>query len=97
MSAALGPTREERGFIPGSDKLPGDVLIPYWTGGQDTALDVTVINPLQIATVAHAAITPGYALTIAYNRKMRGAEEDSYSLNFLVLDLLTCTYICVLV
>ena len=76
MSAALGPSREERGLIPGSDKRPGDVLIPCWTGGQDTALDLTVTNPLQIGTVGRAAYEPGYVLTVAYKRKMSGAEEE---------------------
>ena len=36
-----------------------DVLIPYWNGGKDTALDVTVINPLQAAEVQGAAAIPG--------------------------------------
>ena len=38
-------------------------------------LDVTVINPLQAATVAGAATTPGHALTVAYQRKMQWAME----------------------
>ena len=59
VSAALGPTRNEKVLIPGSAKQPGDILIPYWTAGQATALDVTVINPLQSATVGHAATVPG--------------------------------------
>ena len=39
-------------------------------------LDVTVINPLQDATVERAAAEPGHALGVAFNRKMRGAEEE---------------------
>ena len=39
-------------------------------------MDVTVVNPLQAATLAGAATTPGHALSFAYNRKVRGAEED---------------------
>ena len=35
-------------------------------------LDTTVIHPLQVGTVrTGAATTPGFALTNAYNRKMR--------------------------
>ena len=75
VSAALGPKKEERFLIPGRDRRPGDVFIPHWTGGRDTALDVTVINPLQLATVVEAATTPGYALDLAYKRKMREVEE----------------------
>ena len=39
-------------------------------------MDVTVVSPLQAATVAEAAVTPGHALTFAYQRKLRGAAED---------------------
>ena len=52
--------------------MPADLLIPGWCGGRDAALDVTVIHPLQAATRAGAATTPGYALTFAYDRKVRG-------------------------
>ena len=75
VSAALGPTREDRALIPGTEARPADVLIPNWTGGKDTALDVTVINPLQTTLVAQAATTPGHALTVAYNRKMTQSAE----------------------
>ena len=73
VAAALGPTKEGRFLLPGADRRPADVFIPTWAGGRDAALDVTVINPLQAATVARAATTPGSALTYAYDRKMRGA------------------------
>ena len=75
MSASLAPTREDRALLPGTDARPADVLIPHWTGGRDTALDVTVVNPLQGALVAQAANSPGHALTHAYNRKMQGTGE----------------------
>ena len=55
---------------------PPDVLIPHWTGGLDTAWDVTVTHPLQAATVAGAAASPGHALEVAVQRKNRGALED---------------------
>ena len=74
LSAALGPTREYRAFIPGTEARPADVLIPNWTGGRDTALDVTVINPLQTALAARSATTPGHALNVAYTRKTQSAE-----------------------
>ena len=62
-------------MIPGSNTKPADVFVPGYTAGRGTAYDVTVINPLQSATVAQAAITPGHALNVAYNRKMNGAAE----------------------
>ena len=76
VAASLGPSREGRFLLPGDDRRPADVLIPHWTGGQDTAWDVTVIHPLQAATVAGAAASPGHALEVAVNRKNRGALED---------------------
>ena len=36
-------------LLPGSDDRPADILIPIWTEGEDTALDVTVVNPPQQA------------------------------------------------
>ena len=75
-NAALGPVKEGRFLLPGADRRPADVLIPNWTGGQDTALDVTVTSSLQDATVDREAIEPGYALNLAHDRKLRGAQED---------------------
>ena len=46
-----------------------DLFIPAWTGGKDTALDITVV-PLQVAMVQQAAVTPGHALVKAHERKM---------------------------
>ena len=42
--ACLAPTREERALIPGTDARPADLLLPSWTAGRDTALDVTVVS-----------------------------------------------------
>ena len=75
-SAGLAPVKEGRFLLPGADRRPADVLLPHWAGGRDAALDVTIIHPLQDATMPNAATTPGFALTFAYERKMRGAEED---------------------
>ena len=75
-SAALGPTKENRFLLPGQDRRPADVFIPSWAGGLDAAFDVTVVNPLQEATLAEAAATPGYALEWRYGTKMNGAFED---------------------
>ena len=51
------------------------MLIPQWAAGLDAAIDVTVVNPLQRATVERAATTAGYATTFAFQRKVRGAGE----------------------
>ena len=44
---------------PGVGRRPADVLIPNWSQGRDAGLDVTVIHPLQEATVAGAAVEAG--------------------------------------
>ena len=75
-AAGLAPIKEGRFLLPGDDRRPADVFIPYWAGGLDAALDVTVVNPLQDATLAGASTSPGHALTFAHDRKVRGAEED---------------------
>ena len=63
-------------ILPGGDRRPADIYLPSWAEGRDAALDVTVINPLQQATVAEAAVTPGHSLSVAFERKMRGAADD---------------------
>ena len=70
VKAALGPTKEGQYLLPGEGGKPADIFIPRHSGGKDSALDVTVINPLQAATVAQAAETPGYALQVAHRRKL---------------------------
>ena len=75
QTACLGATREGRALLPGTEARPADVLIPLWTGGRDTALDMTVINPLQTQQVRHAADKAGAALEAAFTRKMNQAGE----------------------
>ena len=71
VSASLGPSREDRGLIPGADGArPADLYIPLWApGGKDAALDVCVVSPLQQATIKSAAKEPGYALLMCTNQK----------------------------
>ena len=69
VCSALSPTREDRAIIPGSDARPADVLIPNWSGGKDTALDVTVVNPLQTALVSRAATKAGSALEVRVRKR----------------------------
>ena len=45
--------------------------MPNWAAGRDAAMDVTVVNPMQAATLVQAATTQGHALSLA-----RGAAED---------------------
>jgi hypothetical protein len=75
QAASLAPKKEAPSLIPGSLARPADVYIPMWRGFK-TAFDVTVINPLQQAHKHHAAITAGYALGVARDRKMNLYAQD---------------------
>merc|ERR1712012_269079 len=65
-----------RALLPGTNWRPADIFIPRWAGGRDAALDVMVTHPLKEGTRARAATEPGYALTLAYNNKMRDAANQ---------------------
>ena len=70
--ALLSPTREERFLLAQQGReleRPGDVVIPNWTAGQDTACDITVISSLQAAQVKKAAEEAGSALDHRFNNK----------------------------
>ena len=69
-AAALGPAREDRALLPGTEAKPADILLPGWSGGKDTALDITVVNPLHTAYINQSAAVPGHALRKAYEKKM---------------------------
>ena len=65
----LNPVKEGRFLLPGNDRCPADVYLPNWSAGRDAALDISVVNPLQQATVNEAAVTPGHS---------EGGEENCY-------------------
>ena len=68
--------KEPAGLLPGSDDQPADVLIPFWTNGQDSTLDVTVVNPLQAGLVVRAFQGGQSAVESAhYAGKVRKHEE----------------------
>ena len=71
--------KESKHLLQGSSRKPADILLPFWTGGKDTAWDVTVVHPLQFSMVARAATTPGHGAQEAYARKWRGAGEQCLS------------------
>ena len=68
--------KEPAGLLPGSDDRPADVLIPFWTDGQDSTLDVMVVNPLQAGLVVRAFQGGQSAVESAhYAGKVRKHEE----------------------
>ena len=62
------------GLLPGSDDRLADVLIPIWTEGHDTALDITVVNPLQQALVVRTFEEGDSAVAHAHKEKLRKYE-----------------------
>jgi len=78
-SANLAPRKEERALLPGTNSKPADVLIPHWTGGRDTALDVTVVSPLLPNRLTKAVETPGHTLTQAFHDKCRNTLQACQS------------------
>ena len=91
-AAALSPVKEGRFLLPGADRRPADIFIRGWAGGQDAALDVTVINPLQDLTRAGAAASPGHAADVAFQRKMVGAAEACRAEGIVFLPLAAETF-----
>ena len=50
-SAGLRPTRENQALLPCTEARPTDILLPGWSWGKDTVLDIKVVNPLQTAFI----------------------------------------------
>ena len=71
----------------GEGGKPADVFIPRHAGGKDSALDVTVVNPLQAALVAQAAETPGHALAVAHKRKLDKSWQPCHEQGIVFLPL----------
>ena len=69
QAAALSPRREVSSLVPGSTSRPADIFVPSWVQGQPTALDVTVISPLQQVTLSELCHSWVCSLLC------RGAEE----------------------
>ena len=67
QSAALAPSRETLGLVPGSQARPDNIFLPCWSLGHPSAFDVLIISPLQELT---AAKTPGHALKVGVQRKL---------------------------
>ena len=74
-------------MIPNASSRPADVYLPTWERRLPSALDVTVISPLQLQTVDIAATTQGHAITVAESRKMTFHAEScrSQGINFIPL------------
>ena len=68
-AAAFSPILEIGHIIPGSQRRPGDITIPDWSGGLPAAIDVTVTSPLQQNTILGAATECGVAARLRQQAK----------------------------
>ena len=92
VAAGLGPVKEGRFLLPGTDRRPADILVPNWVVGKDAAMDVTIVTPLQAATMPAAAQTAGHALNHAYDQKVNEAEELCWRQGIAFLPLVAETF-----
>ena len=80
VNAALVLRKEDWSLLQqGIDAMPADVLIPHWMGVRDTALDMTVVNPLQARQAWYPRPQPLHPRTRSdpclYNWKIQGTCE----------------------
>ena len=61
-SASMQPRVEAEGLVRGNKERPGDITLPGYPRGTDSALDVTVVNPLQHKYQAQSAVNKGAAM-----------------------------------
>ena len=59
----------------GPARRPADILLRAWQGGQDTAVDVTVVHPLQVAQLPWTRMKAESFLKQAESRKVTNNES----------------------
>ena len=80
--AGLSPIREPRFLIPGSDRRPGDLMLPAFSdqshgqGYQDALLDVVISSTTRGDIVAKNAEAAGAAAALAAERKLQRMGEQ---------------------
>jgi hypothetical protein len=78
----LNPELEKRGILGHTDKSqrrPGDVTIPDWTGGRGLAIDVAVICPVAESHLSQAEPCESYAVKekhATYDEGFKGTQFD---------------------
>ena len=83
---------EPDGLLTGSDDRPADILLPLWTNGKDTALDVTVVNPMRADLVERGAREAGSAVQHAFTAKMAKYDERCAQEGIVFLPLAADTF-----
>ena len=54
---------------------PGEVTIPHYTAGCDTAMDITVIDGMWQDILKRCAEEPKHAVSVAYHTKLSKSGE----------------------
>ena len=68
----VGPLREVKGLLEGSEDVPANVYLRGWTSGKDTCLDIMATNnALQVGTLERWAKDGAYALDQVMARSLR--------------------------
>ena len=68
----LSPRKEVPNLIPDNPNLrPADIFIHSFVGGNDTALDVTVVSPMSVNLLDKEAREPGASLEFRYKEKVQ--------------------------
>ena len=85
---------ETRFLLPGDETglKPADCFSPAWTGGRDTSFDVVTVHPCQLLHAKHSAVTPGYSLNAAHNRKLRHYQTRLQQRGVAFFPLAVCTF-----
>ena len=65
----LAPICEKENLIPDNNSRRGDIYLPSWSAGEQSALDVTITSPMQPSLISDAERRCGLALTNAEDRK----------------------------
>ena len=81
-----------KGLIPSRGDRPADIFIPSFTQGHDTALDVTVVSPLQTSLVSQAAREPGVALQTRHTDKLRKHQQSCHQMGLVFTPLVCSTF-----
>ena len=83
-------TREERNLLPGSNRIPGDLVLKFQgKNGADLCADVTVVSSQKDDVIERGAVEVGWAALTGHHRKERlvGAACRAQNLDFVPLSV----------
>ena len=83
-------TREERNLLPGTNRIPGDLVLKFQgKNGADLVADVTVVSSLKDDVIERGAVEVGWAAATGEHRKERlvGAACRAQNLDFVPISV----------